>query len=222
MNLSRLQLVQHSLHTIVETLSPQDQVVFIEFETNARVILTATKMDKSGKTKAKRAIDNLEDKGSTNIWGALQLGVEQAKSLASSQSNIALLLFTDGQPNTNPPSGIIPSLQELLSGTDASFSISTFSFGYEIDSILMESIARLGHGVYGYCPDATMVGTIFINFLANIMNTLTQKAIVEVRAKKYHGKQEISLYSKKSQNIFLEIPKCEVEKITLRIPCTLR
>jgi hypothetical protein len=102
------------------------------------------------------------------------------------------------------------------------FTISTFSFGYHIDSELMEDIARIGGGVYGYCPDATMVGTIFINYLANIMNALTQKAIISVKSQKYQGTHELNLYSNKSQNILIELPKGTVDgtEITLNIPIT--
>jgi hypothetical protein len=67
-----------------------------------------------------------------------------------------------------------------------------------------------------------MVGTIFINYLANMMNNLVQKAIISVKNNKYQGKHEISLYSNKSQNILLQLPKGSIEgtEITMIIPFT--
>ena len=77
-------------------------------------------------------------------------------------------LFTDGEPNINPPMGIVPSLKEVISGIpNVDFTISTFAFGYQVDSKLMEEISKIGNGIYGYCPDCTMVGTIFVNFMSN-------------------------------------------------------
>ena len=36
---------------------------------------------------------------------------------------------------------------------DVNFIINTFAFGYDVDSVLMEDIAKIGNGIYGYCPD---------------------------------------------------------------------
>jgi Mg-chelatase subunit ChlD len=222
LNLTRLQLVQHSLKTIIHTLTENDQIIFIEFDTHANLILEATRLNEQGKQRAKLVIDSLESKQSTNIWDALRIGIKQAQKFVNISKNVALLLFTDGEPNQNPPMGIIPTLEEELSDIDVNFTILTFSFGYHVDSILMEDIARIGHGVYGYCPDATMVGTIFINYLANMMNNLTQKALISIKNKKYQRKHEISLYSNKSQNILLQLPKGSIEgtEIIMTIPFT--
>lgn len=216
-NLSRLQLVQHSLKTVVSTLGDQDQVVFIEFEGNARVIMEATQMDASGKANAITVIDNMEDKGSTNIWDALRLGVQHAKSFSGRGYNTSMLLFTDGEPNINPPRGIIPELQELLSGTDVDFTISTFAFGYHVDSKLMEDIARLGNGIYGYCPDCTMVGTIFINYMANILTTITPLATVSIDHPSYQVKHYIGLYNGATRHILISLPHENVNQANVQL-----
>ena len=41
--------------------------------------------------------------------------------------------------------GIVPSLKEYLSDINIKFTISTFAFGYNVDSILMEEIANFGN-----------------------------------------------------------------------------
>jgi hypothetical protein len=88
--------------------------------------------------------------------------------------------------------GIVPTLRNALSAIKQDFTISTFGFGfglgfgfgYSIDSGLIENIARLGHDVYRYCPDCTMVRTIFINFLTSALATIAQRAILEIRTPK--------------------------------------
>ena len=120
----------------------------------------------------------------TNIWDALRLGIIEAQKYNSNEYNICLMLFTDGEPNINPPEGIIPTLKEFISSTkNANFTISTFAFGYNVDSKLMEEIARIGNGVYGYCPEYTMVGTIFTNYMANILTTIESTARIDVKNK---------------------------------------
>jgi hypothetical protein len=58
-----------------------------------------------------------------------------------------------------------------MNGLNIEFSISTFGFGYEIDSDLTEE--KLSHEMSGYCPDWSMVGTTFIHFLANSLATIS-------------------------------------------------
>jgi hypothetical protein len=80
-----------------------------------------------------------------------------------------MLVMTDGVSNSDPPRGIIPTLTEQIKTNKLNFTINTFGYGYNIDSNLLNNIANLGNGVFGFIPDATMVGTIFINMLSSIL-----------------------------------------------------
>ena len=133
--------------------------------------------------------------GCTNIWDALRLGMIEAQKYK--EYNTCLMLFTDGEPNENPPKGIIPTLKEAISGIkDVNFTISTFAFGYDVDSKLMEEIAQIGNGIYGYCPDCTMVGTIFTSYMANILTTVESTVRIDVKNKFLQKQFEIGgLYS---------------------------
>ncbi|CAE6467052.1 unnamed protein product [Rhizoctonia solani] len=86
----------------------------------------------------------------------------------------AVFILTDGQPNIDPPRGHIPMLKSYLDAlpSDApKFTISTFGFGYNLDSRLLDEIADIGQGMYGFIPDSGMVGTVFVHALANLMST---------------------------------------------------
>ena len=199
---SRLALVKHSLKTVVSTLSENDKMCLITFSGKAKIDLEATNIDGEGKIKVMEKIEKMKATGSTNIWDALRLGIEVSKRFDN--YSICLMLFTDGEPNVNPPLGIVPSLKETISDIkNVNFTISTFAFGYEVDSELMEEIAKVGNGIYGYCPDCTMVGTIFVNFMANILNTIESTVKIEVKnKKKLINKFEIGgLYSGMSRHL---------------------
>jgi Mg-chelatase subunit ChlD len=221
-NLSRLQLVQHALKTIVEVLDENDEITFVTFNSSASVKLEATRMNSEGKAFANESINQMEASGGTNIWDALKVGCEQAKRFEGRGFNVSILLFSDGEPNENPPMGIVRTLRNALSATKQDFTISTFGFGYSIDSGLMENIARLGHGIYGYCPDCTMVGTIFINFLASALATIAQRAILEIRTPESHQKYDLTLMNESSSNILLDISHNHLQftEIILSIPAT--
>jgi uncharacterized protein with von Willebrand factor type A (vWA) domain len=74
--------------------------------------------------------------GQTNIWDALNEGIEQVKkNEICASSNTALLLLTDGEPNMDSPEGILQMLDfTLMDIPNRNFSISTFGFGYNLDS----------------------------------------------------------------------------------------
>jgi hypothetical protein len=42
-----------------------------------------------------------------------------------------------------------------------------FGYGYNLNTKLLSGITELGGGCYGYIPDCSMVGTIFVNFLSH-------------------------------------------------------
>jgi Mg-chelatase subunit ChlD len=221
-DLSRLQLVQHALKTIVETLDECDEVEFITFSNRATLTLPPTRLTDSGRQRARTAIDGMTPNGATNIWDALRLGLEEAKRFKGWHVNTMMLLFTDGEPNQNPPMGILPTLTEALSGMAMEFSISTFGFGYNIDSELLTGIAKLGHGIYGYCPDCSMVGTVFINYMASAMATVCQHAMLSVRNPKCDFRYDLTFVDGSSRNILVEIPHDVINEtqLTLTIPNT--
>jgi hypothetical protein len=45
---------------------------------------------------------------------------------------------------------------------------------------LLEEIARKGAGTFAYIPDCSMVGTVFINFMANCLTTVSNRAILTI------------------------------------------
>ena len=194
--ISRLGLVKHALKTVASILGNNDKMSLITFNGRADVRLEATNMNTMGKNLIFDEIKKMRADGCTNIWDALRLGMIEAQKYDENY-NTSLLLFTDGEPNENPPMGIIPTLRESISDIkNVNFTISTFAFGYNVDSKLMEEIAQIGNGIYGYCPDCTMVGTIFTNFMANVLNTVEPIVKINVKNKFLQTKFDIGgLYS---------------------------
>lgn len=110
----------------------------------------------------------------------------------------AVFILTDGQPNVEPPRGHIPMLKSYIDGIppDApKFTISTFGFGYNLNSRLLDEIADLGKGTYGFIPDSGMVGTVFVHAVANVMSTWATDCIldVEVDSDKSKAKDKIEV-----------------------------
>ena len=215
--ISRLGLVKHALKTVASTLNKEDKMCLITFETKAKMCLRATQVNDMGKNLIFDEIKKMRPSGCTNIWDALRLGIIEAQKY--NEYNTCLMLFTDGEPNENPPMGIIPTLKEAISDVkNVNFTISTFAFGYNVDSKLMEEIAQIGNGVYGYCPDCTMVGTIFTSYMASILTTVESTISIYVKNKSLQKKFEIGgLYSDIPRHLgfFLDKSDFQNTEITL-------
>eukprot|EP00438_Fugacium_kawagutii_P004411 Skav228596 [mRNA] locus=scaffold1161:124212:130225:+ [translate_table: standard] len=100
------------------------------------------------------------------------------------------MLFTDGMPNINPPRGqvavsILPMLKRLKDKSEGGrlpCTISTFGFGYELDSALLSDLATEGFGAYAFIPDAGFVGTVFVNAMSNLLSTMAKDAVLTLRS----------------------------------------
>ena len=213
---TRLALVKHSLKTVVSTLSENDKMCLITFSDKAKMELEATNVDDLGKKKIFEKIEKMHANGCTNIWDSLRLAIEVTKRFEN--YNTCLMLFTDGEPNINPPLGIVPSLKEIIDIKNVNFTISTFAFGYNVDSKLMEEIAQVGNGIYGYCPDCTMVGTIFVNFMANILNTIESTVKIDVKNKNLNKIFEIGgLYSGMARHLGFILKKMNFKETDISL-----
>ena len=213
---TRLALVKHSLKTVVSTLSENDKMCLITFSDKAKMELEATNVDDLGKKKIFEKIEKMHANGCTNIWDSLRLAIEVTKRFEN--YNTCLMLFTDGEPNINPPLGIVRSLKEIIDIKNVNFTISTFAFGYNVDSELMEEIAQVGNGIYGYCPDCTMVGTIFVNFMANILNTIESTVKIDVKNKNLNKIFEIGgLYSGMARHLGFILKKMNFKETDISL-----
>jgi hypothetical protein len=87
------------------------------------------------------------------------------------------MLLTDGQPNVLPPRGHIPELQSYMDKHPGfTFQLNTFGFGYNLDSQVLLDFAVDADGTFAFIPDGLIVGTTFVNSIANVLATRVQNA----------------------------------------------
>lgn len=177
--LSRANLVEHATATKIELLRPCDELALVLFDDHVEVPLQPIKMTPAGKAAAKSCLSKITARGGTNIWTGLQRGLAIAEAAADTNKNIVITLQTDGEsdPQLNPPRGIVPTLQAWLDNhPTARVTIHTvgYGFGDRLDTKLLRQIADVGHGTYSYTPDGSMVGTVFIHMMANLMSCQAQ------------------------------------------------
>jgi Mg-chelatase subunit ChlD len=172
--LNILDIVKYSTRTIAEVLSKNDRLAIVKYSNNASVVLDLIEMDDTGKQKANTVLDALQPGGMTNLWDGLHKGLDiLTRRTSRKQVNSAIYVLTDGVPSEHPPSGYIPTLQNYRDSNGGKYPgiVSTFGFGYSLESPLLESIARECNGTYSFIPDSGFVGTVFEHAIANTLVT---------------------------------------------------
>lgn len=185
LGLSVLDIVKHSMKTIIKNMAEGDRLALVAYSNNAEKVLELTAMGEAGRAAAEVELDKMQPGGMTNLWDGLKMGIEMLKEGQAAGGRLQhIMLFTDGCPNINPPRGILPMFQRLKikEGGQLPCTVSTFGFGYELDSELLSELATSGCGMYGFIPDAGFVGTVFVNALANLLVTFAKDVTLIVKA----------------------------------------
>lgn len=197
-NLSRLDLVKHSVKTVAAGLKAEDRFALVAFSDDAEVPLEFTAMDAAGRRKAAEAAGAMQTRGGTQLWKGLERGLTMADAAARGDAGrtSSVLLLTDGVPSDYDHLAKLDAFLAKTTGFVQRTSCSTFGFGYSLQSKLLDAMAgRLG-GMYTFIPDASIVGTAFVNNLSNTMATAAAGAVLSVaplngaQITKVHGAYE--------------------------------
>ncbi|KAI9208346.1 hint-domain-containing protein [Polychytrium aggregatum] len=185
--LTTLDIVKHAVNTIIRSLNENDTISIVSFSNTARVILEPTRVTPENLNHALARVDDLDYESNTNLWAGLHAALDVLKAQQSNNTIpdciSSIVLLTDGCPNTEPPRGHIPTLQNYIRTKmrgNLNAVLSTYGFGYSLLSDLLDDIATVGNGSYSFIPDASFVGTTFIHAVANLLVTRTMKAKLTV------------------------------------------
>ena len=175
---SQLDFVKHSVKAVINSLTDKDRLSLVVFSSTAKLVYPAKFMTQDNKREAMEALDPLKPEDATNIWDGLKVAIDsllEAEDKKHKRRKFVFLL-TDGLPNRSPDIGEARWVKSYLRKHSASFQINTFGFGYNIDSELLLGISAAGGGVFGFIPDAKLLGTNFVNCVANAATTLCVRA----------------------------------------------
>ena len=168
MNYTRLDIAKQAMRTLIHSVSSSISVGLVKFNNNATQLTGLIPVNEHNKQILLEKIDELNAEGGTNIWDALRVSINLAQTIKNKKVN--LMLFTDGESNSDPPRGIIPTLTDYLGNyPELNLSLNTYGFGYNINSHLLYDISNIKGGIFGFIPDSSMIGSVFVNSLAYII-----------------------------------------------------
>jgi len=175
--LTLLDIAKHGVRTVASTLGEEDRLSLVWFNHMAGQALPLTKMDEAGRKAAGDQLDAIEAGGGTNIWLGLEQGMNSLKADTGGNRMAHVMLLTDGQ--TTNRGTVMQNLQEYRQKHEAlPGTLSTFGFGYNIDSPLLVDISNFGDATYSFIPDAGFVGTCFVNTLSNLLCSFGKEAFL--------------------------------------------
>lgn len=169
--LTLLDIVKHGIKTIISMLTSDDRFTLLTFSTNAQILCENISMDVNGHTQVNAIVNRITPEGQTNIWEGLKQGLDSLKKNFDYNKLSCIYLLTDGCPNIVPPRGHSFMLKRELDSFEFNPIISTFGFGYNLDSKLLDEISTIGNGEFIFIPDPGFVGTTFVTSISNILTT---------------------------------------------------
>jgi len=184
---SRSDLVRHAVATQIELLRPDDELAVVLFDDKAQIVLEPTPLTHIGRTTAKTCLPQIKPTGGTSIWTGLQKALSIAERPANAGKNIIIILQTDGESDAslNPPRGIPDTFRSWRDAHPAvKITLHTvgYGFGAALDMPLLRVLSEIGNGTVNYIPDGSMVGTVFIHMMANLMSCLYRGVKIHIPA----------------------------------------
>jgi len=182
--MTRIDLAKYSARVIIESLRPGDRVGLIAFSDSAYELAPIRQINSPyDKQILTGALDRYHASGSTNIYDAVTKSINTLARVIQPGEPASVFLLTDGEPTINPPDlrnlGVTRSTLDTIMrniGQNQSalavmpyITINTFGYGYSLLGDLMTGLTHFGDskpGVFGFIPDASMLGTVLINAMS--------------------------------------------------------
>eukprot|EP00980_Cylindrotheca_fusiformis_P028886 scaffold22668_cov161-Cylindrotheca_fusiformis.AAC.3 len=165
-DISQFHLIIRATKKVIKTLGPNDQIALITYSEDAEIILPFIKMSPVNKEMALQTLLSIQPQGRPNLWSGLLSAIRLASEVTAD-----IFLLCGSEPEIHPPRGELETFARCkLKHSYWSCRVSTFGFGYNINSKLLHDLAAEGDGQFCFIPDASFVGTVFMSATANILS----------------------------------------------------
>jgi Ca-activated chloride channel family protein len=169
----KIEYLRQAAKMAVGSLGERDVVSVVEFDDRITLMWPASHVHDVGRLQSE--IDELSPRGSTNLAGGMQRGIDEALGAReglrlSPQTLSRVILLTDGLANTGlTDHGAIAEL--AAHARDQGVRVSTIGLGLDYDEDLLQSIAEGGGGKYYYVESPIQLAEIFRNELNSAFAT---------------------------------------------------
>ena len=170
-NLSILDLEKHCTKTIINLSKNKNiRISIYTFSTDTNIILEPMFITDSNLQQVIDKIDLISYQGTTYMFEAIKYVYDNISRNYSKQNNYSIMLFTDGQPSSEPPLGIEKFLDKLQKDTNLTIPIHTFGFSKSIKERILPPISKITNGINSFIMDGSTLGTFMIYVFSYAIN----------------------------------------------------
>jgi Ca-activated chloride channel family protein len=159
----KIEYLREAAKLAVGKLAERDVVSVVEFDDQITLMWPASRAHDIGRLQ--RQIDGLTPRGSTNLAGGMQRGIEEARDARrdlhlSGGTLSRVLLLTDGLANTGITSaGEIADI--AMDARRSGVRVSSIGLGLDYNEDLLQAVAEGGGGKYYYVESPVQLARIF-------------------------------------------------------------
>lgn len=163
---------------VVDQLNSGDILSLVNYDDNIEI--TSPSQPVKNKEILKKKIDELTDRGATNLTGGMLEGYNQAETTKKEGFVNRVLLLTDGLANqgiTDPA-----QIKELVQKKymEKGIALSTFGLGADYNEDLLTLLAETGRANYYFIDSPDKIPAIFAKELKGLLSVVAQNAMVQV------------------------------------------
>ena len=119
------------------------------------------------------------------MWAGMIESLDILRTSSVPNKNKGIILLTDGIPNVEPPRGHEAMLERYFKEHDFKCMFSCYGFGYNLNSELLLNISDISGGDgYSFIPDASILGSVFIHGISNILTTAVYNPTLKIELSK--------------------------------------
>lgn len=179
----KLDYLKRSAALMIDELAPTDLLSVVEYDDQINVLWPAGAIE--APHLVKRLINDLSPRGSTNLFGGMEAGMEEVYRtrhvLPADRTNISrVLLLSDGLANqgVTDPAEIA---ERVRAWRAKGVSVTTLGLGRDYDEDLMEAIAENGAGRYYYVENPAQMSRIFAQELKLLYQTVAKEPVLRFK-----------------------------------------
>lgn len=194
----KIAYARRAANFVIDQLGGEDYVSLVSYDD--RIELMSESMPVKNKEVLKKKIDQLTDRGSTNMTGGMLEGYAQVKTTKKDGYVNRVLLLTDGLANAGitEPKAIKEIVQKRYS--EEGIALSTFGLGLDYNEDLLTALAETGRANYYFIDSADKIPAIFASELKGLLSVVAQNAMVKISVPSGYECQKVFGYPYEVKN----------------------
>ncbi len=182
----KLAYAKKAMDFVVNNLTQDDFLSVVEYDSTIDVVSASAKV--TNKSNLKRLINQIQERGMTNLSGGMLEGYKQVGSTKVPNYVHRVLLLSDGLANegVTEPIQLQKIAQERFRADG--IALSTFGVGADFNEVLMTNLSEYGGGNYYFIGKPDEIPAIFAQELSGLLSVVAQNAKLSVAFPEKHLK----------------------------------